>query len=111
MGSPMAPMHLVVRMVAERKGSRMATQRSKAMASSMAESVPEKVWMKKSCRKQVAAAAFLWPRRKTAATEGSVEAERPRSATESLERKRDEWRLGTDWTVCVMLMLPSKERT
>lgn len=30
---------------------------------------------------------------------------------ESLERKRDEWRLGTDWTVCVMLMLPSKERT
>ena len=83
------------------------------MAKSTADSITEKVWMKKSCIKQVAAPTFLWPRRKTAAIEGSVDAERPRSAIESIDRKRymGVWRLGTDLTMHIMVMLPNKERT
>lgn len=90
----------------------MATQRSKAMAKSTADSMTENVWMKKSCMKQVAVPIILWPRRKTATIEGNVEAERPRSAIESMERKRyiGVWRLDTDLTMYIMVMLPSTER-
>ena len=83
------------------------------MANSTADSITEHVWMKKSCTKQVAAPTFLWPRRKTAAMEGSVETGSPKSATESMERKRcmGVWRLGTDLTMYRMVVLPGRERT
>jgi hypothetical protein len=91
----------------------MATQRSKAMANRTADSMTEKVWMKKSCTKQVAVPIFLWPRRKTATIEGRVEAERPKSAIDNMERKRymGVWRLGTELTMYIMVMLPTTERT
>ena len=83
------------------------------MAKSTDDSITEKVWMKKSCVKQVAAPTSLWPRRKTAVIEGNVEAERPRSAIESMDRKRylGVWRLGTGLTMYIMVMLPSKDTT
>lgn len=83
------------------------------MAKSTDDSITEKVWMKKSCVKQVASPTSLWPRTKTAVTEGRVEAERPRSAIESMDRKRylGVWRLGTGLTMYIMVILPSKDTT
>jgi hypothetical protein len=79
------------------------------MANSTADSITEHVWMKKSCTKQVAAPTFLWPRRKTAAMEGSVETARPRSATESMERKRymGVCRWGSELTARMMSRFPN----